>query len=594
MTEQLLWATCGFSVLAAVFAFIAMLKSGRVDGQEKQDVQGELRAGREEAHSAAKALREEISGHFQSVTTSMTGTLTSMGNVQLERLGGMTEQLKGFESSSRESLEKVRLTFDEKVGALQESNERKIGEMRSTLTDGMKDVGTKFTQSAQELGKVQKEQLEGMSGQLRQMNEANQASIDRVRKTLDERVGLLQEGNEKRFNEIRAAMADGLKSAGETISKSTDGMAKAQQEKLEGVANQLKELNAANQGAIDRIRTTLDERVKELQTNNEKKLDEMRRTVDEKLHDTLEKRLGESFKLVSERLDAVHKGLGEMQNLASGVGDLKRVLTNVKARGTWAEVQLGAILDQILTADQYDKNVCVKPETTERVEFAVRLPGPKDDPASVVHLPIDSKFPQEDYARLQDAADKADPIAVQAATDALMRAVKSSAKDIHDKYINPPATTDFAILFLPTEGLYAEVLRQPSMVEDLQQNYRIVVAGPTTLVAILSSLRVGFQTLAIEQRASEVWRVLAAVKTEFGKFGDVLAKVKKQLNTASKTIDQTATRTRVMERKLRSVEQLPGADSLEILALPDVDLVSADVPEVGEPEKVSAEPVPIA
>ncbi|MCB1678797.1 MAG: DNA recombination protein RmuC [Halioglobus sp.] len=505
-----------------------------------------------------------------------------MGNVQLERLGVMTSQLKGFDTSNRESLEKVRITFDTKVKELQEGNENKIDEMRKTLTEGMRDVGTRFTESAAQLGKAQKEQLEGMSGQLRQMNDANQASIDRVRRTLDERVGQLQEGNEKKFTEIRSAMADGLKQAGETIARSTDGMARAQQEKLEGVANQLKELNTSNQGAIDRIRTTLDERVKELQVNNEKKLDEMRKTVDEKLHDTLEKRLGESFKLVSDRLDAVHKGLGEMQNLASGVGDLKRVLTNVKARGTWAEVQLGAILDQILTPDQYDKNVCVKPETAERVEFAVRLPGPKDDPSNVVHLPIDSKFPQEDYARLQDAADKADSVAVQAATDALLRAVKASAKDIHDKYVNPPATTDFAILFLPTEGLYAEVLRQPAMVEDLQQNYRVVVAGPTNLVAILSSLRVGFQTLAIEQRASEVWRVLAAVKTEFGKFGDVLAKVKKQLNTASKTIDQTSVRTRAMERKLRSVEQLPGSESLEILSLPDLESGPADGAEMDE------------
>lgn len=576
MTEQLLWATSAFSFLAAIFAFIALLKSGRSNGEEKQDIQGELRAGREEALSSAKALREEISGLFQSVTTSITGTLTTISNVQLERLGNMTEQLKYFEASNRELLEKVRITFDGKVNDLQVGNEKKIGEMRVALTDGMREVGAKFTESAAQLGSAQKEQLEGMSGQLRQMNDSNQESIDRVRKTLDERVGQLQEGNEKKFNEIRGAMSEGLKQAGESISKATDGMAKVQQEKLEGVANQLKELNTSNQGAIDRIRATLDERVKELQANNEKKLDEMRKTVDEKLHDTLEKRLGDSFKLVSDRLDTVHKGLGEMQTLASGVGDLKRVLTNVKARGTWAEVQLGAILDQILTPGQYDKNVCVKPETNERVEFAVRLPGSKDDPNSAVYLPIDSKFPQEDYARLQDAADKADPLAVQAATDALLRAVKASAKDIRDKYINPPATTDFAILFLPTEGLYAEVLRQPAMVEDLQQNYRIVVAGPTNLVAILSSLRVGFQTLAIEQRASEVWRVLAAVKTEFSKFGDVLAKVKKQLNTASKTIDQTSVRTRAMEKQLRSVEQLPGSDSLEIFALPDLDVSSAD------------------
>ena len=252
----------------------------------------------------------------------------------------------------------------------------------------------------------------------------------------------------------------------------------------------------------------------------------MRKTVDEKLHDTLEKRLGDSFKFVSERLEAVHKGLGEMQSLASGVGDLKRVLTNVKALGTWAEVQLGAILEQVLTPDQYGKNVRVKEESTESVEFAVRLPGPNDDPSACVWLPIDSKFPQEDYLRLQEAAESGDTEAVQRATAALIRTVRVAARDIHDKYVNPPSTTDFAIMFLATEGLYAEVLRQPGFVEELQHQYRISIAGPTTLMATLSSLRLGFQTLAIEQRASEVWKVLGAVKTEFGKFGDVLDKVK--------------------------------------------------------------------
>jgi DNA recombination protein RmuC len=371
--------------------------------------------------------------------------------------------------------------------------------------------------------------------------------------------------------EQREELGHHLQQTAKSLTESLGSLGKLQQEQLIAMGGQLKELNESNQLAMDKVRETLDGRVRELQSTNEKKLDEMRKTVDEKLHDTLEKRLGESFKLVSDRLEAVHKGLGEMQSLASGVGDLKRVLTNVKARGTWAEFQLGAILDQVLTPEQYDKNVRVKPETTEQVEFAVRMPGPKDDPGSVVHLPIDSKFPQEDYARLQEASDKADPAMVQAATDALLRSIKSSAKEINDKYINPPRTTDFAIMFLATEGLYAEVLRQPALVEDLQQNFRIVVAGPTTLVAILSSLRVGFQTLAIEQRASEVWRVLAAVKTEFGKFGTVLDKVKKQLSLASKTIDQTEVRTRAMERKLRSVEQLPGPASVDVLALPESD-----------------------
>ena len=326
----------------------------------------------------------------------------------------------------------------------------------------------------------------------------------------------------------------------------------------------------ATQHALDRVRGTLDERVRELQQGNERKLDEMRRTVDEKLHDTLEKRLGESFKLVSDRLETVHRGLGEMQQLATGVGDLKRVLTNVKARGTWAEVQLGAILEQVLTPDQYDKNVCIRLDTAERVEFAVRLPGPLDDPASCVWLPIDSKFPQEDWLRLQDASDHGDVAAVQAASEALMRTVRGSAKEIHDKYVHPPASTDFAIMFLATEGLFAEVLRHPSVVSDLQQQYRIVVAGPTTLAAILTSLRMGFQTLVVEQRAAEVWRVLGAVKTEFGKFGDVLDKVQRQLHTASRTIEETGQRSRAMEKKLRSAERLPDEEAAIVLELPAI------------------------
>lgn len=361
--------------------------------------------------------------------------------------------------------------------------------------------------------------------------------------------------------ELREEVSMGLRLTSDTLSTALDRMEKAQQTQLEGISKQLKDLTESNQSALDRIRATFDARVRDLQEGNEKKLDEMRRTVDEKLHDTLQKRLGESFKLVSDRLEEVHKGLGEMQSLATGVGDLKRVLTNVKARGTWAEVQLGAILDQMLTVDQYRKNVCVRSGSAERVEYAVRLPGPKDDPGNCVWLPIDSKFPQEDYVRLQDAADRADPQGVQTAADALARAVRAAARDIQGKYVNPPGTTDFAIMFLATEGLYAEVLRQPALVEDVQQRFRVVLAGPTTLAAILSSLRMGFQTLAIEQRTADVWRVLAAVKTEFGKFGDVLDTVKRQLRTASRTLEQTGVRTRAMERSLRSVEILPEAEA---------------------------------
>ena len=384
----------------------------------------------------------------------------------------------------------------------------------------------------------------------------------------------LRTGREEARNagkELREEVATGMKSTNDTLFKTLESMGTLQQAQLEGMTKQLKELTDSNQGVLDRIRSTIDARVKELQEGNEKKLDEMRKTVDEKLHNTLEKRLGESFKLVSDRLEAVHKGLGEMQNLATGVGDLKKVLSNVKTRGTWAEVQLGAILEQILTPDQYKKNVRVKAESSEQVEYAVRLPGPKDDPGACVWLPIDSKFPQEDYLRLQEVSETADPETIQKAVEALNRTVRGAAKDIHDKYVNPPGTTDFGIMFLATEGLYAEVLRQPAFVEDLQTRYRVVVAGPTTLAAILSSLRLGFQTLAIEQRSAEVWRVLGAVKTEFGKFGEVLDRVKRQIDAASRTIDETGRRSRAMKKKLLSVEQLPVAEASTLLQLASAD-----------------------
>jgi DNA recombination protein RmuC len=360
---------------------------------------------------------------------------------------------------------------------------------------------------------------------------------------------------------LREEVALGLKASSQTLSKNLVLIARSHQKLLEKMVVQLQDFSTAHQASLEQIRTTLDARVKELQASNEQKLEQMRQVVDEQLHATLERRLGESFQLVSQRLEAVHQGLGEMQNLATGVGDLKRVLNNVKARGTWAEIQLEALLDQVLTSKQYEKNVCVRPGSLQRVEFAVRLPGPKDQPHSQVWLPIDSKFPQEDYLRLQDAAEKADMQAVQTASNALARTIREAARDIHEKYINPPETTDFAIMFLATEGLYAEILRQSALIEELQQKYRIIVAGPTTLVAILNSLRLGFQTLAIEERASEVWRTLRAVKTEFRKFGDTLDKVKQQLHTASRTIEQTGVRSRALERKLKNVEQLPESES---------------------------------
>lgn len=343
-------------------------------------------------------------------------------------------------------------------------------------------------------------------------------------------------------------------------------------------------LTEANEKRLEAVRSTVDERLVQLQADNGQKLEQMRQTVDEKLQGTLERRLGESFTLVSERLEQVHKGLGDMQTLASGVGDLKKVLTNVKARGTWGEVQLGNLLEQSLTLDQFARNVAVVPTSSERVEFAIKLPGRGEEAGDVVWLPIDSKCPLEDYQRLVDAAERADAEAVREHATKMEGRIRACAKDIATKYIAAPHTTDFGILFVPTEGLYAELLRVPGLAETLQNEHRVLLAGPTTLTAILNSLQMGFRTLAIQKRSSEVWKVLSSVKTEFGKFSVVLDKVKKQLNTATNSIDEASRRTRAMERTLRGVDQLPSTEASSTMSfgvLGDADEESVD--SSGEP-----------
>ncbi len=334
----------------------------------------------------------------------------------------------------------------------------------------------------------------------------------------------------------------------------------------ETVAGQLSAQSQAAQTQAEQIRITLNERLAAIQTDNAAKLEEMRKTVDEKLHATLEQRLGQSFKLVSERLEQVHRGLGEMQTLAAGVGDLKRVLTNVKTRGTWGEVQLLAMIEQLMAPEQFATNVATRPGSNERVEVAIRLPGNGEQP---VWLPIDAKFPVEDYQRLLDAHDRADAEGAEAAANALETRIRNEARTIREKYIEPPYTTDFALLYLPTEGLYAEALRRPGLVEALQRNYRVTLAGPTTLLALLNSLQMGFRTLAIEKRASEVWQVLGQVKTEFGKFGTVIEATKRKLDEARNKFEDVGVRSRAIERKLRDVEALPLADASAPAALPE-------------------------
>jgi len=328
---------------------------------------------------------------------------------------------------------------------------------------------------------------------------------------------------------------------------------------------QVQQLSEANARRLSEMRGTLETQLAQLQINNAAKLDEMRQTVDEKLQTTLQARLGESFKQVADRLEQVHKGLGEMNTLAQGVGDLKHLLTNVKTRGMFGEAQLASLLEQVMAPDQYAAQHATIPGSKNRVDFAIRLPGRSED-GQPVWLPIDAKFPNEDYERLLEAQSRADAIQAELCSKALEARVRLEAKSITEKYIEPPYTTDFAILFLPTEGLYAEVLRRPGLIESLQRDYRVTLAGPTTLMAMLNSLQMGFRTLALEKRSSEVWQVLGAVKTEFGKFGDVLAKVKEQTQTVLNTLDKAQTRSNVMHRALRQVEALPEAQVPNLLA----------------------------
>ena len=370
--------------------------------------------------------------------------------------------------------------------------------------------------------------------------------------------------NERLERELRAELAQARTESAQNAKTGREELAGNLGQFTQALQHQLSTLIQSNEQRLEAVRATVEQRLELLRTDNTQKLEQMRATVDEKLHATLEHRLGESFKLVSDRLEQVHKGLGEMQSLATGVGDLKRVLTNVKSRGGWGEVQLGALLDEFLSPGQYAKNVATRPGSTERVEYAIKFPGRGED-GTPCWLPIDAKFPLEDYQRLQDAIERADVAAVDLSRRALEDFFKTEARKIRDKYIEPPHTTDFAILFIPTEGLYAEALARPGLADSLQRDCRVMLAGPSNLHAFLNSLQLGFRTLAIEQHSSEVWKRLAAVKTEFAKFGEVLAATKKRLELASDSIGAAEVRTRAIARQLRDVEALPQAETDRLL-----------------------------
>jgi DNA recombination protein RmuC len=459
-------------------------------------------------------------------------------------------------------------------------------QVREEISGNLSKFGDSFQTRMIEVAGLQKGQLDSFAQQLSVLTQTSEQKLEQMRDTIEQRLGFLQSENSKKLDQMREETTTSSKQQREEVSFSLKGfndsvlkgmteMGGLLKEQMEVFSGQLRKLTESNENKIDGVRNVVETRLKQIQDDNSRQLDQMRATVDEKLQGTLEKRLGESFKLVSERLEQVHKGLGEMQTLASGVGDLKRALTNVKTRGGWGEIQLEALLEEILAPEQYARNVQTSESGGELVEFAIRLPGRNDEDKEPVWLPIDAKFPIEDYQRLVEAQERADSEAAEAAAKMLTTRIKSCAKDICDKYIRPPRTTDFGIMFLPTEGLYAEVVRRAGLVESIQRECRVVIAGPTTFAALLNSLQMGFRTLAIQKRSSEVWKLLGAVKSEFGKFGEVLAGVKKKLDQASNTMDDAAKRSRAIERKLREVQELPTTEARMLLmdANPEVEAV---------------------
>jgi DNA recombination protein RmuC len=441
---------------------------------------------------------------------------------QAERQGDLVQRVV---SASTERLERE---LRDEVARSGSGTRQEIGQALAIFQQ------TLLTQSG-DVARTQNEQLDSFRTQLASMQQSMGASLQAVTSSQATQAQVSRDAQDAAFKRFSDTLDERLRS-----------------------------LSEVNERRLLEVRGTVEERLTALQADNEKKLEQMRATVDEKLHATLEQRLGQSFQQVAERLEQVHKGLGEMQVLARDVGSLSRVLSNVKSRGIFGEVQLGGLLEQVFTPDQYARNVATVPGSNERVEFAIRLPGQRHDGAPL-WLPIDCKFPRDDYERLVEAQERADPVAAEVAGRGIETRLRGEARTIREKYVAPPHTTDFGIMFVPTEGLYAEALRRPGLVEAMQREHKVMLAGPTTLLAMLSSLQMGFRTLALEKRSAEVWEVLGAVKTEFAKFGEVLAKTKKKLDEASSTIDAAQTRTNVMARRLKAVEALPETRTQEFL-----------------------------
>ncbi len=554
----------------------------RLDKNEDALKEG-LNESRKELREVSSENRREITElfkGFQDTLLKRVGENSSEQNRQMDAfktaLNELSEKLinnsnefknsvsASFNSSS-EALNKKQDEFREKtvekLNAFDESIKNEAKDNRQELKVSLTSFEIKFAESIKGFG-------EQLNVQFTNLNKQQEVFGD---KTIIKLNGF-EEGIQKDAKDNRKELNEGLKSFETKFSSGIKDLNEQLRQKFADLNKQQQDANLLAKTSITEIKDAIEKQLKSIREDNSQQLTEMRKTVDEKLHETLEKRLGESFKLVSDRLEQVHKGLGEMQTLAVGVGDLKKVLSNVKTRGILGEYQLGNILEQILSPEQYGVNVATKKGSQANVEYAVKLPGKADE--KTVWLPIDSKFPLESYQLLLKALDDGDTVNIAIAEKAFLKAIESFAKDISGKYIDPPNTTDFAIMFLPVEGLYTEVLRHPEVFEKLQRTYRITITGPTTLSALLNSLHMGFRTLAVQKRSSEVWNVLAEVKTEFVKYAGQLEKVKKHLNTASSSLDNLqSTRTSVMERKLREVETLEIEKDVEPLSLPEIESI---------------------
>src|SRR3984893_6200097 len=576
--DALLLISVILSALSVVLCIVIVYRSGRGSasispileqrlvgiegaiGRSDTILRDEFGRGRDETREGARSLREEVTGLFERLAGSLRASLNDLST-------GQRGQLETFAAHLNEA----------RTGAAADSRN-----LREEIQLVLKQLGETVGNHIGELVTAQGEKLDSVTGQITALTEGNERRQEILRTNVEAKLGELKNDAGLNAKALREEITTSLQSLGGALSQTIEQISLSQKEQLDRVSGSVAELTQRSSEQQEALRKTVEERLDAMRIENTEKLDQMRQTVDAKLQSTLDQRLGASFQIVADRLNEVYKSMGEMQTLASGVGDLKRLLTNVKSRGAWGEVTLGNLLEEMMAPDQYARNVEIVPGTNQRVEYAVRLPGDGESP---VWLPLDAKFPVEDYDRLVDASQRGDVDAIEIAAKGIETVIRGSARAICEKYIHSPHSTEFAVLFLPTEGLFAEVVRRPGLVDALQREWHIMVAGPTTLVSLLVSLRVGFRSLAIQKHSNEVWKVLAAVKTEFGKFGGIIDKVSKKLQETQNVIDvEVGRRRRAMDRKLQGVELLPEIEAVAVLELND-----PEEPAIEEADREAAE-----